>query len=156
MSKQFKHAEYDALVDDTIRKIKELGVLKGGEYAGDDDRLANFRRNGFDQDLPMETVWRVYAAKHWDAIGQYIKDIRSGTQRKRLESISGRVNDLIVYLLLFKAMVVERDRSALRGTDSLGGSGFGTVDATTPFEAYVPSFRKAHSKIDVSKAQSDF
>ena len=154
MSKQFKHAEYDALVDDTIRKIKELGVLKGGEYAGDDDRLANFRRNGFDQDLPMETIWRVYAAKHWDAIGQYVKDIRSGTQRKRMESILGRVDDLIVYLLLFKAMIVERDRSALRGTDSLGGSG--AVDATTPFEAYVPSFQKAHSKIDVSKAQQDF
>jgi len=109
MSKQFKHAEYDALVDDTIKKIKELGVLKGGEYAGDDDRLANFRRNGFDQDLPMETIWRVYAAKHWDAIGQYIKDICKGIERKRMESISGRVDDLIVYLLLFKAMVVERD-----------------------------------------------
>ena len=27
-----------------------------------------------------------------------------------MESISGRVDDLIVYLLLFKAMVVERDR----------------------------------------------
>ena len=134
MSKQFKHAEYDALVDDTIKKIKELGVLKGGEYAGDDDRLANFRRNGFDQDLPMETIWRVYAAKHWDAIGQYIKDIRKGIERKRMESISGRVDDLIVYLLLFKAMVVERDRRL-----------------DTP-----PLHEIRSSRIDTSKAQSDF
>ena len=134
MSKQFKHAEYDALVDDTIKKIKELGVLKGGEYAGDDDRLANFRRNGVDQDLPMETVWRVYAAKHWDAIGQYIKDIRNNVARKRMESISGRVDDLIVYLLLFKAMVVERDRRL-----------------DTP-----PLHEIRSSRIDTSKAQSDF
>ena len=143
MSKQFKHAEYDALVDDTIKKIKELGVLKGGEYAGDDDRLANFRRNGFDQDLPMETIWRVYAAKHWDAIGQYIKDIRNNVARKRMESISGRVDDLIVYLLLFKAMVVERDRPEPQYTIS-------AADA-------LACIRKSpSSKIDVSKAQSDF
>ena len=126
MSKQFKDADYNTLVDNTIKKIRELGILKGGEYAGDDDRLANFRRNGFDQDLPMETIWRVYAAKHWDAIGQYIKDVRNGTQRKRAEPIGGRVDDLIVYLLLFKAMVVEHDRSMVS------------------------------PKIDVSKAQSDF
>ena len=152
MSKQFKHAEYDALVDDTIKKIKELGVLKGGEYAGDDDRLANFRRNGFDQDLPMETIWRVYAAKHWDALGQYIKDIRNNVARKRMESISGRVDDLIVYLLLFKAMIVERDRSFLK--------------EKTAFDAYVPAppeasyilgyNKRASGKIDVSNAPKDF
>ena len=142
MSKQFKHAEYDALVDDTIKKIKELGVLKGGEYAGDDDRLANFRRNGVDQDLPMATGWRVYAAKHWDAIGQYIKDIRNNVARKRMESISGRVDDLIVYLLLFKAMIVERDRSTTG--DGAARLFLGPRPGTTP------------SKIDISKSQSDF
>lgn len=142
MSKQFKNAEYEALVDDTVKKIKDLGVLKGGEYAGDHDRLANFRRNGFDQDLPMETVWRVYAAKHWDAIGQYIKDIRSNTQRLRLESISGRVDDLIVYLLLFKAMIVEHDREIV-------GAG-----AARLFPGPRPGTEA--SKIDVSKAPQDF
>lgn len=109
MSKQFKHADYDALVEQTFKNIRELGIKKGGEYAGDDDRLANFRRNGLAQDLPMETIWCIYAAKHWDAINQYIKDLRTGATRERMEPIVGRVDDLITYLLLFKAMYVERE-----------------------------------------------
>ena len=56
----------------------------------------------------METIWRVYAAKHWDAVGQYIRDLQSGKERLRDEPITGRIHDLIVYLLLFKAMVEER------------------------------------------------
>lgn len=106
----YSHERYKKLVEATYETIKELSSLKGGEYAGDGDRLANFRRNGADQDLPMETIWRVYAAKHWDAIGQYCKDRLSGKKRERLESISGRADDLIVYLILFKAMVDEAEQ----------------------------------------------
>ncbi len=113
MSRKFSHAEYDSLVSSTIEQVKKLGSLKGGENAGDDDRLANFRRNGLDLGLPMEVIWRVYAVKHWDAIGQYIKDILHGKNRERMESLTGRVDDLIVYALLLKAMLVERERVPL-------------------------------------------
>jgi hypothetical protein len=105
----FPHDRYDKIIEETVRSILDLSKLKGGEYAGDTDRLANFRRNGADLELPMETIWRVYAAKHWDAVGQYIKDIQQGKSRDRLESITGRCDDLIVYLILFKCMVEERE-----------------------------------------------
>lgn len=107
----FSHTEYEKLLKDVQAEIEKLAKLKGGEYAGDTDRLANFRRNANDLDLPMETVWRVYCAKHWDAVGQYIKDIQSGKSRERIESIEGRAMDIIVYMTLFIAMVRERDRS---------------------------------------------
>lgn len=103
----YDHKRYNELVNLTFKVITELAEKKGGEYAGDSDRLANFRRNGQRLDLPMETVWAVYAAKHWDAIMQYIQDERLGKDRVRMESIVGRVDDLIVYLLLFKAMLDE-------------------------------------------------
>lgn len=106
--KTFSHKRFDELVAQTVQEIQKLSELKGGEYAGDTDRLANFRRNGIAQDLPMETIWSVYAAKHWDAIQQYIKDERNGVKRSRLESIEGRVDDLIVYCILFKAMLEEK------------------------------------------------
>lgn len=108
---EYSHERYAELIEETIAKVVELGKFKGGEYAGDDDRLANFRRNGIALGLPMETVWAVYAAKHWDAVQQYIKDLQHGKQRQRLESIEGRVDDLIVYLLLFKAMIDERENA---------------------------------------------
>lgn len=107
----FSHDEWNELLNEAFGNITSLAKLKGGEYSGDTDRLLNFRRNGKDLDLPMETVWRVYAAKHWDAIGQYIRDLQSGQTRERLEGIEGRIDDLLVYLLLFKAMVRERKRA---------------------------------------------
>lgn len=106
---QYSHQRYAELVNRTIDEIKRLSEQKGGEYAGDDDRLANFRRNGLDQELPMETIWRTYAGKHWDAINQYCLDIRKGKERIRAEPILGRLDDLIVYCLLMKAMVEERE-----------------------------------------------
>lgn len=105
----FSHERWDKMLEESFGRIEELSRLKGGEYSGDSDRLLNFRRNGADLDLPMEIVWRVYAAKHWDAIGQYIRDLQLGAKRTRLESIEGRIDDLLVYLLLFKAMVRERE-----------------------------------------------
>lgn len=104
----FSHDEWEALLASTFLEITNLAKLKGGEYSGDVDRLMNFRRNGTALGLPMETVWAVYAAKHWDAIMQFVKDQQIGTTRQRLEGIEGRVDDLLVYLLLFKAMLQER------------------------------------------------
>lgn len=106
----FSHAEYQKLVEDTVEQIHQLSALKGGEYAGDVDRLANFRRNGVALDLPMEAIWHTYAAKHWDAVTQYVRDMLHGTSRKRLEPIEGRLDDIIVYCILAKAMVRERGR----------------------------------------------
>ena len=107
--KIFSHKDYEKIIEDVETEVRKLATLKGGEYAGDTDQLANFRRNAADLDLPMETIWRVYTAKHWDAIGQYIKDIQSGKSRERLESIEGRALDIIVYMTLFIAMVRERE-----------------------------------------------
>lgn len=106
----FSHVEYDKLLETTFEEMRKLGTLKGGEYAHGDDRLDNFRRNGVDCCLPMETIWRVYAGKHWDAITQYVRDVQFGVERQRLESVTGRINDLLVYLVLLKCMVVERER----------------------------------------------
>lgn len=109
MSQSFSHERYNEIIEQTIAEIKKLGTLKGGEYAGDQDRLANFRRNGENLGLPMETIWAVYAGKHWDAVMQYIKDQRSGKERERLEPIESRVDDLLVYMILFKCMLDERN-----------------------------------------------
>ena len=103
------HTTYDKLLTETWEHIVELGKKKGGEYAGDYDRLANFRRGGERLNLPMEVIWAVYAGKHWDALMQYCADIHAGTMRPRMESLAGRCDDLIVYLILFKAMLIEQE-----------------------------------------------
>ena len=101
---------YSKLLAETWETITELGNKKGGEYAADNDRLANFRRNAERLGMKMETIWAIYAAKHWDAIMQYCSDFNVGIDRPRMEPIAGRADDLIVYLILFKAMLLERER----------------------------------------------
>lgn len=107
----FSHKEYEEIFKSTIAEMQRLGSVKGGEYAGDDDRLANFRRNAERLELPMEAVWAVYAAKHWDAVIQFVQDVIKGKTRPRAESISGRLDDLIVYAILFKCIIIERERN---------------------------------------------
>lgn len=121
MPKIFPISRYDELVKATMDKVVELGVKKGGEYAGDVDRLANFRRNAEQWGLAnMEQCWGVYAGKHWDAVTQYIRDLSSGVTRDRMESLEGRIDDIITYCLLFKAMLAERADEANRNRPFAG------------------------------------
>jgi hypothetical protein len=125
----YSHERYNQLVAETVDKIKQLSVLKGGEYAGDHDRLANFRRGGERIAIPMETTWWVYANKHWDAITQFVQDLNWGKKRERMESLAGRADDLIVYLILFKAMLEEReDQEKLRSACSKEGGAPAVVE----------------------------
>lgn len=109
MTPVYTHAQWNTLLAQTITAIEELALIKGGEYAGDLDRLANFRRNGQALGLNPETIWAVYAGKHWDSIQQWIKDLQSGKERTRAESMEGRVHDLITYSILLLAMMEERN-----------------------------------------------
>ena len=114
MSNSFSSEDFSRLLADTIDQLSSLSKLKGGEYCHGDDRLDNFRRNAAALGLPMEVIWSVYYAKHHDAVMTFCRDLQSGKERTRLEPISGRVDDMIVYLILFKAMLVERGELRLR------------------------------------------
>lgn len=108
---KYSHKEFNELIDYVFSRVRTLSEVKGGEYSGDEDRLLNFRRNAQALALTKEQVWAVYAAKHWDAITQYVQDIQTGKQRPRDEKIEGRVDDLVTYLILFRAMLEENKRS---------------------------------------------
>lgn len=105
---RYSTERYAQLLDHLFTEIRKLAATKGHEYSGDDDRLENFRRNAAALGVSKETIWAVYAAKHWDALMQYIKDQNVGDMRERAEPITGRVHDLLVYLTLFAAMLDEK------------------------------------------------
>lgn len=116
--KVFSIKRYNDMVEETFEKVRELAALKGAEYSGDEDRLDNFRRNAVKWGLAsMEQCWGVYVGKHIDAVEQYIRDLAVGKDRKRLETLEGRVDDIITYMLLFKAMLREREDEIKVGRD---------------------------------------
>jgi len=100
--------EFDKVVQATVYNIQELLKHKGREYAGSDDRLANFKRGAeLTGCTPLQVAF-VYLSKHYDAVSTFVKDNATGVVRQRMESIDGRLDDMINYCLLLKALVYER------------------------------------------------
>lgn len=85
-------------------EIMALRAAGQKEYAHDvSSPFANFERTGKDTDVdPLKVLW-IFAMKHKDGIASYIK----GHQSQR-EDVRGRINDLIVYLLLARGIINER------------------------------------------------
>lgn len=108
-----KQAEFDTLVEETVESIQALLVVKGGEYAGSEDRLANFKRGAaLTGTTPLQCLF-IYMSKHYDAVATFVRDQATGTQRPRSESIEGRLDDLINYCILAKGLVREAASATL-------------------------------------------
>lgn len=88
--------------------FEELRALRGAgqaEYAHRADNAhANFDRVAERLGISREAVLMTYAEKHLDGIHSWIKGHRS--QR---ESVKGRINDVMVYMVLLRGMVDERE-----------------------------------------------
>lgn len=87
---------------------KEISFLRESgqkEYAGlDNNALGNFERLASMLSLDRKSILFVYAAKHIDGIVSYLNGHKS--QR---EDIRGRINDVIVYMILLRAMIDEEE-----------------------------------------------
>jgi len=101
------NSDFTKLFTETMKTIEGLLIVKGGEYAGDADRLANFKRGAKLVGVTPLQVAFIYASKHYDGIATYVRDMADGTERKRSESIEGRLDDLMNYCLLMKALIRE-------------------------------------------------
>lgn len=85
-------------VSQEVNWLREQGQK---EYAHDEQNaLANFDRTGEDTETsPFKVLW-IFMKKHSDGVLAWINGHRS--QR---EDVRGRINDLIVYLILLRAMI---------------------------------------------------
>src|SRR4051812_29184476 len=108
-------ADFNVVINETMENINKLMRVKGGEYAGSEDRLANFKRGQLRTGAhPMQVLW-IYLSKHIDSVETFIKDTAAGIQRERSEPIDGRLDDIINYCLLMKALV--KEQSSLGGIE---------------------------------------
>lgn len=99
---------FDRLTHETIESIAQLLITKGAEYAGDADRLSNFKRGAALVGVTPLQVALIYASKHYDAISTYIKNDAQGKTQILSEAIEGRFEDLINYCILMKALIAEQ------------------------------------------------
>lgn len=103
------HTRMIQLATNTFETLLALLKVKGGEYSSDADALANFKRGaGLTGTTPLQTML-VYMSKHYDAVATYVRDDAAGVTRERSEPIDGRLDDLMNYCLLMKALVEEQN-----------------------------------------------
>lgn len=127
--KPYTQQELELLIESTVQSILSLVRIKGVEYSGPVDCLANFRRNAERLGVTPELIWAVYAGKHWDAIQTWAQNCNRGIVQEHSEPIPGRMDDLITYLILAKALFNTREVQQLQnsvverivGTDRTGG-----------------------------------
>lgn len=99
---------YVNLVEHHTSQRREMSQVKGDEYANDNDRLMNFKRNAKALGVTPEMILMVYAEKHFSAIQNYVKRGCPYNDPKTSEPILGRIYDLQNYMDLLIALLVEK------------------------------------------------
>jgi hypothetical protein len=108
------HLDFEALCDALLGDArKNIMAKKGREYAGNEDRLANFKRGAANCGVNPETVLYVYLSKHIDSLSTFIRDLErtknlKSVEEKLTEPIAERLKDAINYLLLLHGLIKER------------------------------------------------
>lgn len=99
-----KTKEFNKIVDHTITEIQKLVSYKGGIYANEENRLHNFDRTAeIKQETPLKAchgMWSKQLVSLLDAIDHHNEGEQSWSQ-DRCEEV---INDLLVYLILTKAL----------------------------------------------------
>ena len=90
------------VTDKIIPQCLSIMNSKGLSYSGKEDTLANFKRCAKLADTTTQKALFIYACKHWDAISSFIRGEYSDS-----EKISGRIVDIINYMFLLYALLIE-------------------------------------------------
>lgn len=96
--------EFHELMVNTFEKCQAIARSKGEDYTkGSKDALANFKEGGIDINIDPKKVAWIFMNKHYQAITNYVK---TGGQSES-EPIDERIKDMINYLVLMYALIVE-------------------------------------------------
>lgn len=104
-------SEFQALMDEQYQRLKDINNTKGADYAGDEDALANFKRDQARMAKiatanPLLLKWYVYFEKHLGAVMTFLEegDVKS-------EPIEGRIDDCLLYLFLLRGLIEDQRRA---------------------------------------------
>lgn len=96
--------QYNQLESDICAGALEVARSKRPAYTGDNaDVLYNFKKSAYAADIKPLQAWVVLAHKHWDAMVSAAKSQKI----KQAEPIRGRAEDLINYVILGLALMID-------------------------------------------------
>lgn len=98
--------EFQIIVEQQLQTIKEILIAKADEYARG-DRLSNFKRIAVFRNVPPEDALFALVSKHIVALNDFIKDLDTDIVQP-IERWDEKINDIINYMILLKALIRER------------------------------------------------
>lgn len=102
------HATFSEIAEKQLTLASDLLVVKGGEYAVDNDRLSNFRTAAALTGTRMRDVLGGFMVKHTVSIYDMLADEADFPIEKWNEKITDHIN----YLILLKAVILEEQGNA--------------------------------------------
>lgn len=102
-----KSNDFDKVIEDTLSQIKKTLLVKGKEYRRNGNVYHNFEEGSKITGLSREKVLRGFLLKHEISITDMINDLDNGILPSA-EKVNEKFNDNIIYLLIQKAMLIDR------------------------------------------------
>lgn len=96
---------YDKSIENTLERCRQTLIKKNQEYAPEFDPLNNFKEGAEVSGLTEEQVLFMYMTKHLVSI----RDIVFGKVPANRELIREKTGDIINYLVLYNAILDERE-----------------------------------------------
>ena len=100
-------SEFQPIIENTLKALNDTLIVKGKEYVRGDNRLHNFEVGAAITGKTREDVLWGFALKHYISIQDIKNDVKEGKLPTR-EMLDEKYNDLIIYLLLEKASMIDR------------------------------------------------
>ena len=102
-----EESNFEKIVTKTIERISETLIEKGKEYRRNNNPFHNFEQGEKITDKTREQVLDGFLLKHEISIADMTKDLSEGIIPKP-ETVHEKFNDNIIYLLIKKAMILDR------------------------------------------------
>lgn len=98
---------FEETIESTLSQLKETLIIKGKEYRRNDNPFHNFEVGARKKNLSREKVLDGMLLKHEISIEDMTNDLDNGILPS-LDAVNEKFNDNLIYLLIKKAMFVDR------------------------------------------------
>jgi len=102
-----KEEKFDIVVTRTLSEIKELLIVKGKEYRRNNNPFHNFETGALITGQIPERVLNGFMMKHFISYNDILNDLEQGVLPTE-KMVEEKFNDILVYFLLQKAMILNR------------------------------------------------
>ena len=101
-----REQEFESVITKTLQEIQDLFLVKGKEYRRNNNPYHNFERGAEMTDFTREEILQGFLRKHLISVEDMRNDSCLGLHQ-RPEKINEKYNDILVYFMIEKAMMLE-------------------------------------------------